>query len=127
MIQKGSYINIIDNSGAKEVSCIHVFGGYRKRYGYLGDIVLCSVKSLRKKRRTVSKIKKGDIVRVLLVRTKKPTLSLHSHCISYFENGGIILNNQNKFVSTRIFGSLPKSFRYTKFLRAVSLSSGSNE
>lgn len=126
MVQKGSYIHIIDNSGAKHVCCIHVQGGYRKRYASLGEIIICSVKTMRKKRKLASKIKKGDIVRVLLVRTNSGHLSRYYGMIKYFENSGIIINPQNKLIGTRLFGTVPRSFRYTRHLRVVSIASGVN-
>ena len=124
MIQKGTYFNVADNSGAKKVCCIHVSGGYRKRYGKTGDVVIVSVKSLRSKRREVSKIKKGDILKALIVKTKVYKPSYSSEVISFFENSVVLLNNQNKLLGTRVFGPIQKTFRYTKFLRILSLASG---
>jgi large subunit ribosomal protein L14 len=124
MIQKGTYLNVIDNSGAKEVCCIHVPKGYRKRYAHEGDVIVGSIKSLRKKRRAASKLRKGDVIKVLIVRVKKPFFSFNGFSVSFFENACVVLNSQNKSLGTRIFGSLSRRFRYTKFLRILSLSSG---
>jgi len=124
MIQKGSFINVIDNSGAKEVACIHVVGGYRKRYAYLGDIIIVSIKSMRTKRKTISKIKKGDIVKALIVKTKKRTQFFNSESVSFSENAVVLISLQDKFIGTRIFGSILKSFRYTPYIKLLSLSSG---
>ena len=74
MIQKGTYFKVVDNSGAKKACCIHVSGGYRKRYGKTGDVIVVSIKSLRAKRREVSKIKKGDVVKLAKELLKKEVL-----------------------------------------------------
>jgi large subunit ribosomal protein L14 len=124
MIQKGTYLNVIDNSGAKEVCCIHVLNGYRKRYAVIGDVIVVSIKSLRLKRRSHAKINKGEVLKALVVRTRvcTRTYSLEQTC--YLENAVILLSTQYKLLGTRIFGVVPNSFRYTKFLRIISLSSG---
>jgi large subunit ribosomal protein L14 len=70
MIQAGTFLNVIDNSGAKNVSCIKVLSGYRRRYAGVGDLIVVSVKNLRTKRRSSSKIKKGEMSKAVVVRTK---------------------------------------------------------
>lgn len=124
MIQKGSILSVIDNSGANKVCCIQVFSGYRKRYGFIGDIAVVTVKSLKIKRRESSKIKKGDVLKALIVRTKKVKKNYNSQEIGFFENSAVLLSRQNKILGTRIFGGLPELLRYGKFLRIISLSSG---
>ncbi len=124
MIQKGTYFKVVDNSGAKKACCIHVSGGYRKRYGKTGDVIVVSIKSLRAKRREVSKIKKGDVLKALIVKTKVFRPSYSQESVSFFENSVVLLNNQNKLIGTRVFGPIEKTFRYTKYLRILSLASG---
>lgn len=124
MIQKGSYLNVIDNSGAKKVCCIEVLCGYRRRYAELGDIILVSIKSLRKKRKKQSKVKKGSIMKALIVRTQRPYVSKNFVYFIFNSNSVIIINKQNKFVGTRIFGPILYSFKYTRFWKLISLSSG---
>ena len=124
MIQKGTYLNVIDNSGAKDVCCIQVLKGYRKRYATIGDIIIVSIKSLRLKRRSLSKIKKGEVSKALVVRTKVSKNSYSFESSNFFENSVVLLSRQNKLLATRIFGVVPKYFRHTKFLRIVSLASG---
>jgi len=124
MIQNGTRLNIIDNSGAKVGACIKVLTGYRRRYALVGDRVKISVKSLRSKRRSTLKLKKGEIYDALVVRTKINTRSFSGDSISFFENSAILLKKQNKYVGTRIFGCVPKNFRFSKFLKIISLSSG---
>ena len=124
MIQVGTVLNVIDNSGAKKVCCIKVLSGYRCRYAFVGDLIMVSVKSLRTKRKSTSKTKKGEIYKALVVRTKYNIKKISGEKISFFENSVILLSKQNKFIGTRIFGSLPVSFRYTKYLRILSLANG---
>lgn len=124
MIQSGTVLNVIDNSGARKVCCIKVMTGYRRRYAFIGDLIMVSVKSLRTKRKSTSKTKKGEIYKALVVRTKHNIKKTSGEKISFFENSVILLSKQNKFIGTRIFGSLPVSFRYTKYLRILSLSNG---
>jgi large subunit ribosomal protein L14 len=124
MIQSGTYLNIIDNSGTKIAACIKVMAGYRRRYAYTGDTVMVSVKELRSKRRASSKTKKGEMYKALVVRTLKTRKNSFGDSLNFLENSAILLTKQNKLVGTRIFGAIPKSFRYTKFLKIVSLSSG---
>jgi large subunit ribosomal protein L14 len=124
MIQKGTYLRVIDNSGAKKACCIHVSGGYRKRYGKTGDIIVVSIKNLRSKRRESSKIKKGEVTKALIVKTKKYRPSYSNESSSFFENAIVLLNNQHKLLGTRIFSPIQKEFRYTKYLRILSLASG---
>jgi large subunit ribosomal protein L14 len=124
MIQAGTFLNVIDNSGAKNVSCIKVLSGYRRRYAGVGDLIIVSVKNLRTKRRSTSKIKKGEMSKAVVVRTKSTIKSFSGERLNFFENSAVLLNNQKKPLGTRIFGSLPKNFRFTKYLRLVSLSAG---
>jgi large subunit ribosomal protein L14 len=124
MIQKETKLKVIDNSGAKDASCIHVLNGYRKRYAFLGDLIIVSVKSLRKSRRLSSKVKKGDVVKALLARTRSKVNFYSGDSLQFFENGVILLTAQNKIFGTKIFGTLPHFFRKTKFLKILSLSAG---
>jgi large subunit ribosomal protein L14 len=122
MIQKGTYLNVVDNSGAKLVCCIHIYNGYRKKYAKVGDKILVSVKSVRKKKQEDLKINKGEISKAFVVCTKYK--SKFSKNASFLENSVVLLNNQEKYLGTRIFIPLLKTFRYTKYLKALSMSSG---
>jgi len=126
MIQVGSTLNVIDNCGAKKVSCIKVIKGFRKRYAFLGDIILVSVKKLRKRRKALSKVKKGEIYRALIVRLKTKSFAINKDGFSSIENSVVLFNKQNKFIGTRIFGSVVKFFRYTKYMRLIFMSNGSS-
>jgi large subunit ribosomal protein L14 len=123
MIQKETYLNIIDNSGVKKVCCIHIYGGYRKRYAKVGDIVLTSVKSM-KKVGPECKFKKGDVVRVLILQTKNSKNSPFYNRAKHYENAGILISNTKKILGSRIFGSVDSMFRYSKFLKVVTIAKG---
>lgn len=123
MIQTGSYLNIIDNSGAKDAFCIRVPKGYRRRYARIGDVITTSIKSVRSKKLN-TKVKQGDVVKALILTTKAVTKGKFNDSIKFFENSAILMTKQKKLVGTRIFGSIPKKLRYTKFLRITSLCSG---
>ena len=124
MIQAGTVLNVADNSGEKKVCCIKVFFGYKRRYASIGDLIIVTVKSIRKKRKSTSKAKKGDLHKALVVRTKCGLKNLSGERIKFFDNAVVLLGKQGKFVGTRVIGSLPIYFRYTKFLRVLSLANG---
>lgn len=124
MIQSGSYLNVIDNSGAKDVCCIKVSKGYRRRYATIGDVITVSIKNIRKKKKLTSKVQKGDVTKALIVRTRSSTISRLNEQSKFFENSVVLITKQNKLIGTRIFGAVPKSFKYTKFLRVTSLCAG---
>lgn len=124
MVQNNTTLNIIDNSGAKIAECIKVYSGYKRRYASIGDTILVTIKSLRSKRRGSSKIKKGELYKALIIRTKSKQILAYGDSLSFKENSAILLTKQNKFVGTRVFGSVPKFFKKTKFFKLITLSSG---
>lgn len=124
MIQAGTILNVIENSGARKVCCIKVLSGYKGRYAFTGDLIMVSVKSLRTRRRATSKTKKGEIYKALVVKTKHTTKSIFGDAFKFFENSAVLINKQNKFVGTRVFGSVPVEFRHSRYLRLISLSDG---
>lgn len=124
MIQAGTYLNVADNSGAKKVCCIKVFFGFKRRYAFIGNLITVSVSSIRKKRKSTSKVKKGDLYKALIVRTKSGLRNVSGERVKFCENSVILLGKQSKFIGTRILGSLPVYFRYTKFLRVLSIANG---
>tara|TARA_B110000305_G_C19246880_1_gene542784 strand:+ start:274 stop:657 length:384 start_codon:yes stop_codon:yes gene_type:complete len=124
MIQKGTFLKVIDNSGAKNVCCIRIVSNQKYRYAYTGDILLVSVKKLRAKRRFASKVKKGELIRALVVRTKKKNSYFSGDGLSFFENSVILLKKNNKLIGTRIFGLLPRSLRYSQYMRLLALCAG---
>lgn len=125
MIQNGTFLNVLDNSGAKTVCCIKVSKGYKKRYSNIGDVIVVSVKSIRQRKNVISKVKKGEVVRALIIRIKKRTrVNSSFEFFSFDENAVVLLNKQNKFIGTRVFGPVSTFFRSTRFLKIVSMSSG---
>lgn len=124
MIQVGTVLNVVDNSGGRKVRCIKVFPGFKRRYANIGDVVLVSIRSLRTKRRTTSKVKKGEIFKALIVRTKAKKFNFLAESVQFLENSVVLLNKQNKILGSRIFGPIPSALRFSKHLRAVSLCAG---
>jgi large subunit ribosomal protein L14 len=125
MLQKGSYLNVVDNSGAKIASCIHNVSNPTSRYALLGHIILVTIKKLRVKRRFASKIKKGALAYGLIVRTKIFRNSYFGDKLKFYENSIILFFKKTyNLIGTRVFGLLPKFFRFTQFMRILSLCTG---
>jgi len=117
VIQMQTRMKVADNSGAKEVQCIKVLGGTRRRYASVGDIIVVSVKEAMPN----SKVKKGDVVKAVVVRTiHKINRSDGSH-IRFDENSAVLVNNQKEPIGTRIFGPVARELRAKQFLKIVSL------
>ncbi len=117
MIQVQSILNSADNSGAKRMMCIKVLGGSRKRYATIGDIVVVSVKDAMPH----SKVKKGDVFKAVIVRTKKEIRRENGSYIRFDENAAVLLNNQFEPVGTRIFGPVARELRAKNFMKIISL------
>jgi len=122
MVQISTNLKIIDNSGAKTVKCIGALSSCRQHYASFGSIITVSIQKLRSKRRPFLKVKKGQVLQALIIRTK--LFFNNTSNISFFENSVVLLNSQKKLIGTRIFGSLPKNLRYTKFLKITFLARG---
>lgn len=122
MIQKGSLLNVVDNSGAKRVSCIHIYNGYRKRYARTGDLIKVSIKAVRTG--TNIKIKKGDVVKAIVVECKSPLTFFSGSSKVVVRKSVVLISNQNNFLGTRIFSFLDSSFKSTRYLRVLTLSNG---
>jgi large subunit ribosomal protein L14 len=117
MVQQQTRLKVADNSGAKEIMCIKVLGGTRRRYAYLGDVIVASVKEAIPR----SKVKKGDVVKAVVVRTKKAQKRSDGTSIRFDENSAVILSNQNEPVGTRIFGPVARELRAKNYMKIVSL------
>ena len=118
MIQQESRLKIADNSGAKEILCIQVVGGSRRRYGTVGDVITATVKQAAPQ----SNIKKGDIVRAVIVRTTKEIGRADGSYIKFDDNAAVILDTEGKGPrGTRIFGPVTRELREKGFMRIVSL------
>lgn len=117
MIQMQTRLNVADNSGAKSLYCIKVLGGTRRRYAGLGDIIVVSVKEAIPK----SAIKKGSVVKAVVVRTKKETRRKDGSYIKFDHNSAVIIDDQKNPVGSRIFGPVARELRDKNFTKIVSL------
>ncbi|HFC47035.1 MAG TPA: 50S ribosomal protein L14 [Dissulfuribacter thermophilus] len=117
MIQQETLLNVADNSGAKKVCCIKVLGGTRKRYARIGDVIVVSVKEAMPN----SKVKKGDVARAVIVRTKKEQSRPDGSRIRFDENAAVIINQYGEPVGTRIFGPVARELRAKRFMKIISL------
>ena len=124
MIQTGTYVNVIDNSGAKKAYCIKILKGYRKRYSSVGDCLLVSIIRLRTHRKSFSKVKTGQLYRAIIIRVKACKFFRYGDSLNFLENSVVLLSKQNKNIGTRIFGAVPSYFRFTRFMKLLSISSG---
>ena len=124
MIQQKTILKVFDNSGAKTVRCIKVLGGFKKKYASLGDVIVVSVQKLRNKSKKTSKVKKKEVYRALIIRTKTPYKKKDGSTIIFNENSVALMNKQGNPVGTRIMGPLPKFLKKRKVQKFLSLSTG---
>lgn len=117
MIQMQSALEVADNSGAKKVMCIKVLGGSKRRYASIGDIIVVSIKEAIPN----SKVKKGDVHKAVIVRTRKEIGRPDGSYIRFDENSAVLINNQNEPIGTRIFGPVARELRAKQFMKIVSL------
>lgn len=118
MIQQESRLKVADNTGAKEILCIRVLGGSFRRYGAVGDIIVASVKSATPN----GSVKKGDVVRAVIVRTSKEYRRSDGSYIRFDENAAVLLDDEQNPKGTRIFGPVARELRDKGFMKIVSLS-----
>jgi len=117
MIQVESTLDVADNSGAKKVACIKVLGGSKRRYATVGDIIVVSVKEAMPH----AKVKKGDVMKAVVVRTKKEVGRPDGSFIKFDTNSAVLLSKQMEPVGTRIFGPVARELRARNFMKIVSL------
>ena len=117
MIREETRLNIADNTGAKKVMCIRVLGGTRRKYGHIGDVIVVSVKSAI----PGGAVKKGDISKAVIVRSKKEIRRKDGSCIRFDENAAVLINDQNEPRGTRIFGPVARELREKQYMKIVSL------
>ncbi|MCD6254497.1 MAG: 50S ribosomal protein L14 [Thermotogae bacterium] len=117
MIQQETYLKSADNSGAKVLRVIRVLGGYHKKYGSVGDIVVCSIREAIPH----TDVKKGDVVRAVIVRTKKEIRRDDGTYIRFGDNAAVVLAKGNEPKGTRVFGPVAKELRDKGFMKIVSL------
>lgn len=117
MIQMQTLLDVADNSGAKKLFCIKVLGGSKRKYASIGDIIVASVKEAIPN----SKVKKGDVVKAVVVRTAKEIGRTDGSYIRFDGNSAVVINNQQEPVGTRIFGPVARELRAKKFMKIISL------
>jgi large subunit ribosomal protein L14 len=117
MIQTESILNVADNSGAKKVLCIRVLGGTRKRYARIGDVIVVTVKEAIPH----AKVKKGDVMKAVIVRTVKEIKRMDDTWVKFDENAAVLLSTSGEPVGTRIFGPVARELRNEGFMKIISL------
>lgn len=117
MIQMQTILDVADNSGAKKLFCIKVLGGSKRKYAGVGDIVVCSVREALPN----SKVKKGDVVKAVIVRTAKELGRADGSYIRFDNNSGVVINNAKEPIGTRIFGPVARELRAKKYMKIISL------
>lgn len=117
MIQMQSVLDVADNSGAKKVMCIKVLGGSKRKYASVGDIIVVSVREAMPN----SKVKKGDVVKAVIVRTAKELSRPDGSYIRFDNNSAVLINPQKEPIGTRIFGPVARELRAKNFMKIISL------
>lgn len=117
MIQGFTRLNVADNSGAKEIMCIKVLGGSKRRYATVGDVIVASVK----KALPTGKVKKGKVIKAVIVRTRKEIQRENGSLIRFDDNAAVIIDDKKNPIGTRIFGPVSRETRYAGFMKIVSL------
>jgi large subunit ribosomal protein L14 len=117
MIQMTSVLDVADNSGAKKVFCIKVLGGTRRRYATIGDVVIVSIREAI----PGAKVKKGEVARAVIVRTKRELARPDGSYIKFDGNSAVLVNKENEPIGTRIFGPVARELRAKRFMKIISL------
>jgi large subunit ribosomal protein L14 len=117
MVQSETVLDVADNSGARRVLCIKVLGGSRRKYASLGDIIVVSVKEASPN----SKVKKGDVMKAVIVRTAKEVGRADGSYIRFDSNSAVLIDNQREPIGTRIFGPVARELRAKQFMKILSL------
>ncbi len=117
MIQQQSYLSVADNSGARELMCIHVSGSSGRRYAAIGDVIVCAVKDAL----PGATIKKGEVVKAVVVRQRKEIRRLDGSYIRFDDNAAVVINDENEPRGTRIFGPIARELRERNYLKIISL------
>jgi large subunit ribosomal protein L14 len=124
MIQPRTILKVSDNSGAKTVRCIKVLGGFQRKFAKLGDTIVVSVQKLRNKSKDTSKVKKKEVYRALIIRTRIKHGKKNGLKTSFYENAVVLVNKKGGPVGSRIIGPLPRLLKKKKFQKFVSISAG---
>ena len=118
MIQMQSNLDVADNSGARKIQCIKVLGGSKRRFASIGDVIIVSVKDAIPR----GKVKKGEVLKAVIVRTKKDFCRSDGTTIRFDKNAAVLLDKQEEPIATRIFGPVTRELRTKKFMKIISLS-----
>lgn len=124
MIQQQTILKVSDNSGAKTVRCIKVLGGFRKKIAKLGNTIVVSIQELRNKSRKTSKVKKGEVFRALIIKTKSKQHYKDGSTIFFNNNAVSLINKQGKPLASRLLGPVPKILKKGKFSKFTNISLG---
>jgi large subunit ribosomal protein L14 len=117
MVQAHTMLEVADNSGARKVMCIKVLGGSKRKYATIGDVIVVSVKEAIPN----AKVKKGEMSKAVIVRTRKSVSRSDGSYIRFDDNSAVLIDNQNEPVGTRIFGPVARELRARRFLKIISL------
>jgi large subunit ribosomal protein L14 len=117
MIQTSTTLDVADNSGAKKLMCIKVLGGSKRKYASIGDVIVVSVKEAI----AGAKVKKGEVAKAVIVRTKKEIARADGSYIRFDSNSAVLINKDNEPIGTRIFGPVARELRAKKFMKIISL------
>ena len=117
MIQQESYLKVADNTGAKEIKCIRVLGGSKRKFGNIGDVIVASVR----KAAPGGSVKKGDVVKAVIVRTTKGVHRADGTYVRFDENAAVLINDDKNPSGTRIFGPVARELRDKEFMKILSL------
>ena len=117
MVQTTTTLDVADNSGAKKIMCIRVLGGTRRKYASLGDVIIVTIKEAIPN----AKVKKGEIARAVIVRTKKEVSRQDGSYIRFDANSAVLVDKDNEPVGTRIFGPVARELRAKRFMKIISL------
>jgi large subunit ribosomal protein L14 len=117
MVQTTTTLDVADNSGAKKLMCIRVLGGTRRKYASLGDVIVVSIKEASPN----SKVKKGDVAKAVIVRTKKEVSRQDGSYIRFDANSAVLVDKDNEPIGTRIFGPVARELRAKRFMKIISL------
>jgi len=124
MIQNQSILTIVDNSGAKTAKCIKILGGFQRRYAYIGNTIVVAVQQIRSKNKSKSKVKKGEVLRAVIIRTKFKSKKKDGSSFFFNLNAAVLINKQNKPIATRVLGPVTKELKTNKLMKVASLSAG---
>ena len=117
MIQQESYLKVADNTGAKEIKCIRVLGGSKRKYGNIGDVIVASVR----KSAPGGQVKKGEVVKAVIVRSVKGTRRVDGTYVRFDENAAVLIKDDNSPRGTRIFGPVARELRDKEYMKILSL------